>query len=86
VKRVLVEKFNWSPQRAQLILRNVLERATRVTLEGTVHVCRDPDDDLVLECAERAEADLIITGDQDLLSLRSHGVTRIITPAAYLRL
>ena len=41
-------------------------------------------DDKFLECAERANADAIITGDKDLLTLKSHQSTRIITPAEYL--
>jgi len=44
-------------------------------------VCRDPDDDAVLAVAIAAQVDLIITGDQDLLALRSHAGTAIVTPA-----
>ena len=62
----------------------ILAGAIRVILQHTVHLCRDPDDDKILECAERAEADLIVTGDADLLSIGSYGRTHIVTPAAYL--
>jgi uncharacterized protein len=34
-------------------------------------VCRDPDDDAVLACAKAAQADLIVSGDQDLLVLQA---------------
>ena len=46
-------------------------------------VCRDPDDDLVLGTAAAAKADLIVTGDADLLVLVSYGKTAIITPRQY---
>ncbi len=46
-------------------------------------VCRDPDDDLVLGTAAAAKADLIVTGDTDLLVLVSYGQTAIITPRQY---
>jgi putative PIN family toxin of toxin-antitoxin system len=46
-------------------------------------VCRDADDDLVLGTAVAAKADLIITGDADLLVLVSYGRTAIITPRQY---
>ena len=46
-------------------------------------VCRDADDDLVLGTAAAAKADLIVTGDADLLVLGSHGETEIITPRQY---
>ncbi|OFZ85576.1 MAG: putative toxin-antitoxin system toxin component, PIN family [Betaproteobacteria bacterium RBG_16_66_20] len=36
----------------------------------TKQVSRDPDDDAVLACAAVARADLIVSGDRDLLSLR----------------
>lgn len=32
-------------------------------------ICRDPDDDIVLACALAAQAQAIVTGDKDLLSL-----------------
>ena len=34
-------------------------------------VCRDPDDDAILACALAVQADLIVSGDQDLLVLQS---------------
>jgi uncharacterized protein len=45
--------------------------------------CRDPNDDMFLECAMRAKADLLIAGDKDLLVLGSHKGTRILTPAEH---
>lgn len=32
-------------------------------------VCRDPDDDAILACALAAQADLVVSGDADLLTL-----------------
>lgn len=44
-------------------------------------VCRDPDDDHVLALAIAAQVDLVVSGDDDLLSLRSfHGIP-IVAPA-----
>jgi predicted nucleic acid-binding protein len=43
-----------------------------VELEGTVTgICRDPKDEPILECAQRAEAGGIVTGVHDLLLLAS---------------
>ena len=36
----------------------------------TQPICRDPDDDAVLACAKAAQADLIVSGDQDSPALR----------------
>jgi putative PIN family toxin of toxin-antitoxin system len=49
-------------------------------------VCRDPDDDHVLACALGAQADLIISGDADLLNLRQYQNIRIVAAAEALRL
>ena len=44
-------------------------------------VCRDPDDDAVLALARAALADLIVSGDDDLLSLSSFEGIPILNPA-----
>jgi putative PIN family toxin of toxin-antitoxin system len=44
-------------------------------------VCRDPDDDAVLACAKAAQANLIVTGDQDLLVLQAFEGISIVTAA-----
>ena len=44
-------------------------------------VCRDPDDDEVLALAIAAQADLIISGDNDLLVLQQFNAIPILTPA-----
>ena len=49
-----------------------------------VRVCRDPDDDRILEVALNGMADLIVSGDQDLLSLDPFRGIRVMTPRAYL--
>ncbi len=77
---------SWPDARIENLLRDVLQHAIRVPISNTLHLCRDPGDDKFLECAQRARADLLITGDKDLLSLRTHGPTRVVTPAAYLKL
>lgn len=46
-------------------------------------ICRDPDDDWILALAEAAEASFLVTGDDDLLTLGSHGTTSIVTPRAF---
>ncbi len=47
-------------------------------------ICRDPNDDFILECALIGDADLIVTGDKDLLSIGVYKAIRIVTPGEYL--
>jgi len=49
-------------------------------------VCRDPDDDLVLATALMVRADVIITGDKDLLVLKEHRGVRILSPRQFLEI
>jgi len=85
ILRVLTQKFLWELNRAHAAIEAVLARAIRAQLHGTVKECRDPSDDMFLECAARANADLRVAGDKDLLVLGSYKGTRILTPAQYIR-
>ena len=56
ILRVLTQKFLWEPNRAYSAMDGVLTRAIQVRVRGTVKECRDPDDDMFLECSARANA------------------------------
>ena len=68
----------------QEFLRVLGRIAEMVPIVYTVHACRDPRDDKFLELAVNGEADLIVTGDHDLLVLQSFRDIPVITPAQYL--
>ena len=50
----------------------------------TVELVQDPDDDRLIEAALAAHADVIVTGDQDLLTLGHVYQIQILTPRAFL--
>lgn len=58
--------------------------AEMVPILRMVRACRDPRDDKFLEVAVNGRADLIITGDRDLLELDPFMRVAILSPAAYL--
>ena len=66
--------------------RNVLGQLDGVFVSITerVQVCRDQEDNMILEVALNGRADLIVSGDQDLLSMSLFGEIAILSPAAYL--
>ena len=45
----------------------------------------DPDDNIILECAAEAGAEVVISGDDHLLSLSAYEGIPILTPAEYLQ-
>ena len=48
-----------------------------------VQACRDPRDNKFLEIAVNGEADIIISGDEDLLVLHPFRGIEIVTPKIY---
>ncbi len=84
--RILTEKFLWTQDRADVLLDRFLARSFTVRLTHTTTICRDPKDNMFLECAALAKADFLVAGDKDLLVLGSHAGTRIITPLEYIHL
>ncbi len=47
--------------------------------------CRDPHDDKFLELAVNGHADLIVSGDRDLLALNPFREILIVTPAIFVQ-
>jgi uncharacterized protein len=85
IVRIMKRKFGVGAEETQQRLGELLEKSVRVVVVGKISgVCRDPKDDFILECAETGGADLIVTGDKDLLSLERFGATEILTPRQYL--
>jgi uncharacterized protein len=55
-----------------------------VTPTMTVELARDPDDDRLIEAALAGEAEAIVTGDLDLLTLQRVGQIHIMNPRDFL--
>lgn len=47
-------------------------------------ILANPDDDAVLACATAADAEIIVSGDSDLLDLKKHQDIRILTATEFL--
>jgi putative PIN family toxin of toxin-antitoxin system len=55
-----------------------------VEIVQSIRASRDPDDDKFLEAAVNGRADVVVSGDADLLELNPFRGIAILTPAAYL--
>jgi uncharacterized protein len=69
----------------QQFLRLLGRLADFVPIVYPVHACRDPRDDKFLEVALNGKAELIVSGDADLLALHPWQGIFILSPADYLK-
>jgi putative PIN family toxin of toxin-antitoxin system len=85
VRATLVRKFSWKDEEVLAILMEYTNDAKRVAVTGTLdRVCRDPKDDMVFECAVKAEGEIILSGDNDLLSVKTFRGIQVLTVRQYL--
>lgn len=66
-------------------LKQILAAAETVTITERVAACRDPTDDKFLELAVNGHADLIVSGDADLLALNPFRGIPIVPPATFVQ-
>jgi putative PIN family toxin of toxin-antitoxin system len=61
-------------------------RAKLVCPAKSLSVCRDPEDDMLLECCLEAKADFLITGDKDLLAIdKPPSGLKILSPNKFIK-
>jgi putative PIN family toxin of toxin-antitoxin system len=72
------------PGSVEPFLEDVLSVAIHVEILSPIRACRDSRDDKFLEVAVHGRADVIVTGDRDLLDLNPFRSIAILTPAEYL--
>src|SRR3989344_9414958 len=70
-------KFNEIIKKANLTSDQIMQKIASlshavITPNMSVKICRDEKDNKFLECAEGAKADYIVSGDEDLLSLKEY--------------
>ena len=71
---------------SEVLLEKVVSLAHLVVGSGEhVTVCRDVDDNKILECALLAGAEYVVTGDDDLLVLKKFRTVCIVTTKELLR-
>jgi uncharacterized protein len=80
-------KFDSFVSRAEreLFLAQIESTAEFVPIIQLVRACRDPKDDKFLEVALNGRADVIITGDADLLGMHPWRGIAVLSPAKYLK-
>jgi len=79
---ILIKKFKLTSTDISEISAIVSEAASEILhkLGPIPNICRDPNDDIIIACAIDAAADYIVTGDEDLLTLKRYKDIVIINP------
>jgi putative PIN family toxin of toxin-antitoxin system len=85
VRATLVRKFSWKDEEVLDVLKEYTSDGKHVAVTGTLNgVCRDLKDDMVFECAVKADAEIILSGDNDLLSVKTYRGIEVLTARQYL--
>ena len=93
----LIDELRTIPSKPRLVARihpddvhnlitHIEEDGFLVEPEQVSALSRDPKDDVFLACAAAAQADYLVTGDDDLLCLHKYRDTQIVTPAQFLQI
>jgi uncharacterized protein len=80
----LEEKFGWEKQKIMQLIASISHVATVLKITPWLHLLSDEPDNRILECALKASADFVVTGDKHLLKLRNYENFEIITLATFL--
>ena len=79
-------KFGFSFDRIDMIIREIESITTLVNPSKKYSiVSRDSDDNVIIDCAMESKVEYIITGDNDLLSIKSYKSINIISPALFIK-
>ena len=82
--RKLDEKFGWEKERIIQLITSISNVATVLKTTPWLKVLSDEPDNRILECASKAEADFLITGDKHLLKLKHYENFKIVKLSAFL--
>ena len=78
--RIVQEMVNRAQGKLDVdVLARLIEHLKIIETYSNISVCRDPKDDMFLECAKDAEALFVVSGDNDLLTLKEYEGIRIIS-------
>jgi putative PIN family toxin of toxin-antitoxin system len=83
--KLLSRKFDRyvSQERRELLLLRLAPLVDIVEVLQEIRECRDPNDDKFLEAAVNGRADVLVSGDRDLLSLHPFRGIAVVAPSDY---
>jgi putative PIN family toxin of toxin-antitoxin system len=80
------DKYRLTDQDIQTVVSLILLRGEAVVPQERITACRDSKDNKFLDVAVAGKADVVVSGDQDLLVLHPFRDIPILPPAAFLQM
>lgn len=82
---VLLNATQIPAKEVQDLLEEVRTHALAVPISGTLHVCKDPDDDVFLETAMTGKSNFLVTKNLKHFPKKSYQGIKIVKVSAFLR-
>lgn len=76
-------KYRIEPEQIEALLALIALRGISVLPSRRVTICRDPADDVFIDVALSGGAGFVVTGDDDLLVLKTYQSVRLATPRVF---
>ena len=84
IKRPKFRKF-FTQEDTENLIETIQEYAEFFAIKSEVTICRDVKDNFLLSLSKDSNADFLITGDLDLLELKTFQRTKILTISSFLK-
>ena len=91
VRPRLLRRYKYPRLDAEIYVRLIAARANVAQTSGTLKICRDPDDDAILEAAIHGKSQYLVTRDDDLkrdldlIKMARRNRVRVVTVRHFLR-
>lgn len=82
----LRKRFVYTDQEVEEFYSLLQAFARIATNLPSLHVCRDPNDDMVIACALAARSSYLVTRDKDLLTLKDYQGVHILPPEEFIQI
>ena len=87
VRRIVFKKFKSFKSDLEDFILAINSKLDYVMLGSVlVEVCRDPNDNFVIETAVISKSKYIVSGDRDLLELKAYKGIKFVSPADFVRM
>jgi len=87
IKERFLEKFKLPPEKVKEFLEIIVFNSEIVYPKKRVNIIKkDPSDNKIIECAIKAKASFVISGDGHLLEVKEYKGIKIISPGEFLLL